>query len=90
MGRFSLIAAEKCSTCGADVDFRFVGRHQHHHLCDRDDVDWDEAPNFTRSPEFIAWYGTCEICGRRVFDSYVPEEPLFDAASDEELAISKV
>lgn len=83
MGRFSQFAADECSICGVDVDIRFAERHQHNHSCQRDEILWDDAPDFTRSTEFIAWYGTCEVCGRRIYDCYIPEMPLYDARTDD-------
>jgi hypothetical protein len=85
MGRFDPHASETCSVCGAHVDVRFLERHRHHHRCNRDYVLWDEAPDFTSSSEFIGWYGTCPDCGRRVYDCYIPEGPIYDAGTNDEV-----
>lgn len=82
MGRLSTVPSVDCLRCGAEVDERYRHKHVHPHKCLREDIDWDEAPDTSRSAEFIAWNGTCEACGRRVYECYVPRGPLYDLATD--------
>ena len=89
MGWRAEVQSENCHDCGVDVDARYLERHKHGHGCQRHEIRWDETPNWSRSSEFIAWYGTCEMCGRRLYDCYVAEGPLYDAATDENVESTK-
>ncbi|MFH0989872.1 MAG: hypothetical protein V1799_07645 [bacterium] len=53
------------------------------HVCTKADVNWDKAPKVDE--ENIQWYGVCRICGRQVYECYVPEAQLFDAVTSEEV-----
>lgn len=85
MGRLSQVLSFDCRECSAEVDERYAQTHRHVHKCRSQDIDWDETPDFMRSPEFIAWYGTCEVCGRRVYDCYVAQPTLYDSATNEKV-----
>lgn len=67
------------------MDERYRDSHKHRHKCRPGDIDWDEAPDASWSSEFIAWSGTCEVCGRRVYECYVPDGALYDWATNEEV-----
>jgi len=85
MGRRSQVLTVDCVACGVEIDARYRHSHKHGHKCQREDIKWDDDPDPSWSSEFIAWSGTCEACGRRVYECYVPEDALFDVASNKEI-----
>lgn len=82
MGRRSEVLTTQCGECGTDVDVRYRHSHKHKHKCHREDVEWDEHPDPTWSSEFIAWCGTCDVCGRRVYECYTAQPALYDNATN--------
>lgn len=85
MGRMSSVPTVDCEECGTELDARYELRHIHRHKCRKEDIQWDDMPDWSRNSEFIAWYGTCEVCGRRMYECYVPESVLYDAHSDDRI-----
>ncbi len=85
MGRRSEVPSMDCPGCGAEVDTRYRSQHRHRHRCRREEIEWDETPDTAWSSEFIAWNGTCEVCGRRIYETYVSVGPLYDGATNKKI-----
>lgn len=43
-----------------------------------EDVDWDKKPTPNVDGDNIYWHGTCETCGKRVYQIYIHDPTIYE------------